>query len=489
MSNEPYNIQLIAKGNILFSNFWNTLEFENYTTSVLPGKKKGINGSVIGGYNIGINKKIKDERKIAAIKVLEYLISEEVQKNIIIKKLHLNSALSKLYDDDEVCSLTNCEIIKEIQAMSRPSNTLKNYDIYSSKAIHIFFDFITGKKTPEEALTKIDDITKIYFLSVNTRVGFIIFCILILTTVMILSSIFLILIPKLKEYFIFFSTDLWIIYSLGSVFIIIGNFLYFGELSGTKCSMINTFLIIGIEIIYITLIYKLILNFPKTNKFSKWMSNHKIIFFILFIAVDVIISLISIFGKGFTTKDIVFDFSQNFRVCRFNNTLGILIYIYQRIINCVLFLGITFLFFLEWNIEESLQDIRNFTFTMIINGISQILFILFDFLIINNYILHYTLHISINLLFVFMNQIYIFIIRIIILMTWSVPEDEKIINQLIINKQFANITASNYNVIIKASNTISNSETESSSISKQSSENSKKYLSKILNYHYATNQS
>jgi len=53
-----------------------------YKKSILPGNIEGISGSTIGGYNIGINNKISNNRKEKAIEVFKYITSWDIQKNI-----------------------------------------------------------------------------------------------------------------------------------------------------------------------------------------------------------------------------------------------------------------------------------------------------------------------------------------------------------------------------------------------------------------------
>jgi len=147
-SNELYLIDLMQKEKIIFSNFYSTLStsiMPNYKVSILPGKNEGVNGSILGGFNIGINKNISKEKLNATLEVIKYFSSEDFQKKIIIKQLKLFSGLEKLYDDDEVCKNVNCSIIKDSQFYIRPSSTLKDYQTFSDRVKKYFYKFLDGE--------------------------------------------------------------------------------------------------------------------------------------------------------------------------------------------------------------------------------------------------------------------------------------------------------------------------------------------------------
>jgi len=82
-----YNLNLLLEGKALFVKFWtltyNILNTIPYTVSLLPGLNKGVSGSTIAGYNIGIIKDIVPEKKKAAITALMYMTSKEFQKKIL----------------------------------------------------------------------------------------------------------------------------------------------------------------------------------------------------------------------------------------------------------------------------------------------------------------------------------------------------------------------------------------------------------------------
>ncbi|ORX50293.1 hypothetical protein BCR36DRAFT_224354, partial [Piromyces finnis] len=84
---------------IIFSKNWYNKELEDkYYISILPGYNENISGSTLNGNNIGINKYINKENKLAAIKVIEYFTSKETQMDYIFSFGKI-SGMKTIYDD------------------------------------------------------------------------------------------------------------------------------------------------------------------------------------------------------------------------------------------------------------------------------------------------------------------------------------------------------------------------------------------------------
>ncbi|OUM66702.1 hypothetical protein PIROE2DRAFT_6017 [Piromyces sp. E2] len=161
---------MLYSQSILFSNFW---DFEhnvpNYYMSPLPGKTEDVNGSCLGGYLLGINNYISTEKKIAAAEIIKFLTSEYIQKEIILKSFKSYSGFFKLYDDPEVCSYTDCETIKNIQGIERPSSVIDNYEYYSSKYTDLISKFLFHNKPINEVKTGNIDSSKNITISTNNE--------------------------------------------------------------------------------------------------------------------------------------------------------------------------------------------------------------------------------------------------------------------------------------------------------------------------------
>eukprot|EP00833_Pecoramyces_ruminatium_P005660 jgi/Orpsp1_1/1179692/evm.model.c7180000070363.1 len=412
-SNEVYIVNQMYQENILFSNFYSSLVISNYSISALPGKNDGINASIIGGFNIGINKYINDERKAAAVEVIKYLSSEAFQKNFIVKQSHLYSSISKLYDDNEVCQVINCDMMKEIQFYLRPSSVMQNYDDFSNRAVKIFYEFLDGKKSIEDTLNGIEDINKIYYFTMKSIPGAIIMVLLNFLFLLVVLSTSMLFIPKIKnKYFNLLSIDLWIVYTIGTILMFSTNFEYFGKQSTGKCMIRHVFSVLANGFIYIAILYKLLVNYPKINKVSEWLRKHSSLYIIIFISIQMAFSIVISYLETFKIEEVNYKNDDlNFEICSFNNRAGETLYKIQSFLIFLLYLVLCFLIFLEWNMTETYFDLRHVTFVMIIDGINIIINNVLDAVDFNDYILYSTVHIAINLLFVFMNHIYMFIIR------------------------------------------------------------------------------
>ena len=59
------------------------IKSNSYVVSPLPGVKEGISGSIVTGYNVGVNNYISEERKKASIEVINYMASKNFQKKYV----------------------------------------------------------------------------------------------------------------------------------------------------------------------------------------------------------------------------------------------------------------------------------------------------------------------------------------------------------------------------------------------------------------------
>eukprot|EP00833_Pecoramyces_ruminatium_P013860 jgi/Orpsp1_1/1187892/evm.model.d7180000060996.1 len=82
------------------------------------------------------------------------------------------SGIKSLYDEKDICINKDfCEIFKNAQPVARPSSLTNDYNKYSEKFRYYAYKYIYGNDDvdPEEVLKKIDDITRIYYISINSK--------------------------------------------------------------------------------------------------------------------------------------------------------------------------------------------------------------------------------------------------------------------------------------------------------------------------------
>lgn len=417
-------------GNIIFSKYWDIQEFENINiVSTLPGKKIGMNGSCLGGYNISVNKYISDDNKVAAVEVLKFFTSKKIQKDIIIKNFKYYSALTELYNDEEVCSIVNCEFIKNVQSVNRPSLLFDDYSNYSLKIITIFKEFLDGKKSAISVLTEINDITRVYYLSLKSTYGLIIFISIIFVitfSILLFLFIMIIQIKKKNNIFSFFDEDLLTVNFIGILLILFSEFFMFGELSDNKCQIYISMFFIGITFNFVPILYILFSNYIKkvevydvtifNNDFSQWTINHKFLFIILNIGIDCLInSLFFIFPQSIGRSDYEKNGIKTYNICAIESVYGYVIILFQTIMKIAMIFIILYLLFKEWNIKKIYNEIRAILYTIYIDTLLLILLIIISFIRIANYEIYFFLHSSIMILFSLSNYINLYIIRIVFL--------------------------------------------------------------------------
>ncbi|KAG4083812.1 periplasmic binding protein-like II [Neocallimastix lanati (nom. inval.)] len=254
--------------NFLFLKFW-YLHNKNYTIIPLPGIKEGISGSVLGGHNLGISIYSDSNIRDYLIKVFMFITSKNMQRKYMVKR-GFYSPISSLYDEDEVCKEVNCEFFKSIQLIARPTNKIKDYDLYSSKFRNYIYDYLYGDKKAEDVLKIVNEITQTHYLSLKTdetHIGLIIFIITVILSVVILTSSGLLLITQYKLYFNFTSIDLWFIIIIGLFICLLPIYMDFGPIYLIKCYLRFYFNLFGRFLIYVPILIQLLINIPEKDIF------------------------------------------------------------------------------------------------------------------------------------------------------------------------------------------------------------------------------
>jgi len=431
-------------------------------------------GSSIGGTNVGINGFISNEHKKAAVTAIKYMTSLEGQKEYMIKTKEL-SAINALYNDKDVCEVIECDLIKKIQPIARPSLLTENYDEYSSQLRNYFYEFLYGNKTASEALRNIYNIINIYDVSMNpskNTTGFLIFITTILIiTFMILSLIFL-FIPKYKKYFSFINVHSWLIMIVGFIMILSVIFTQYGTVTKFKCQLkfiLNSF---GYTFISVPILHRLLINFPEENKLFTWLNNSKCQFFLIFILYDIIFNSL-LFITSFKITDVFIKDGENYQICEIENKLGLTLMTLVIIEKGLILFSISFLLFLEWNIKATEKDIKLQIPSLFMNILLIISIILIKNITINSYIARFSIFCIINIIFVVSYYFFTYGIRIFFLIFLPYKQSDEVD----IDKVRSFCQSS------KISSRISKSE-----ISTKSSKKLKIISTKILQYHYYTGE-
>jgi len=461
---EYFNIMTLINNKGLFIRFWEVDNLNDlYYITPLPGKKEGINSALVNSINLGISQFISKEKKKAALQVVKYLTSEKIQKEIIVKQFGFYTGLKKLYDDEEVCKILLCSLVKEAQAIHREFKDVDNLyiDQYCKKIVKIFNKFLYENKSAKETLSEIIDISKFYFITLKSPIGMLGFIIFILTACFLLFVFIILWQKKDKDKYSFFTLDFWIIYCLGYLVILSYEFLYYGELSNAKCHIKYSLLFIGINLSTIPILYNLLISFPALNKYSQFLISHKGIFIITMIGIEVLLNIILAIVP-FSKEQRIFDdttINKNFEQCTMKNILGYIIIFFDIIIKIIMILCIYILSYIEWKVIEIYEHVRAIVISEYINGFSFILLIIINHIKINNYEYTFLIH-SVIIIIICMTN-YIFILAIL---------------QLFISKNTEEIDIKQ----LRELNSIISDERSKAS---QKSPNKNSLLSKVIYYH------
>ncbi|ORY41493.1 periplasmic binding protein-like II [Neocallimastix californiae] len=261
---EVFSGSYINSGKFLFAKFWYMPLLIHYNFTNLPGREEGLSGSVIGGYNLGINKYTNDKHRDAAITAFRFITSKEMQKKLVLENQEIISAIPSIYEDEDVCLKYNCEVFKNLQLVTRPTDKFRDYDDYSEKYRDWIYEFLYGNKTAAEVLKKIDDLTKYIILKSIQKIHYL----------------------KFSSRLRFLSNDFWIISVVGSCIIMSSLYTELEKVTYSKCHIKPILLCIGYTLNLVPIACKLIVNFPEENKISVWVSKHRYSFLLIFLLID-----------------------------------------------------------------------------------------------------------------------------------------------------------------------------------------------------------
>ncbi|KAL6605016.1 hypothetical protein U3516DRAFT_840618 [Neocallimastix sp. 'constans'] len=431
-------LDLFNNGNFIFSKFWYS-PFFPYKYKLLPGSKEDLSGSVIGGYNLGINRYINETKRKAAITAFEFLTSKEMQKRIVIEHKTF-SGIPSIYDDKEVCSVIDCEIFREAQLIIRPMNKLKNYNKYSERFRNNVYDFLYGNKTASEVLKNIDDITRIYYISLNPKESFLGLFIIIITfissVIMLLSLLFL-RIENYKEKLNFLSNDFWVLSVLGACIMMSALYTEIGEIKVIKCHFKPILLCIGYTLNLIPILHKLIINFPEKNIISRWISKHRYIFISIFLIMDIVGDCLY-FVSPYNIKEDNVIHGKIFHICKMNNSFGQVLVYCMLLFRVLIFFTVIFLVFIEWNIDETKKDVKFLLSAITVDLLCYAIIFALKYSKIkqNNYIAYYVIYSIIVIIFSISNYVFLYAIKIIRSYLNENSEEEQLLKR--IKNQFKN---------------------------------------------------
>lgn len=385
-----------------------------YEVTSLPGKDENVSGSLAGGYNLAVNRYSNIIKKKAAVEVLKFITSKEIQKKYIISN-NIYSGINSLYDEEDVCTIINCEIVKSVQPFSVIDFDKKHYELdsYIEKYKNYVYDYLNKNKTISEVLKEIDDLTKVYIFSIQTNdtyAGLVIFTIYCITTLTMIILILFLYNKKFHYQFRHLSNIFWILSILGSLIILSSVLTVFGHITIWKCKLRVLLIINGFIQSFLPILYMLIINFPEENIISRWVSVNKYIFYLIFISISTIVTNIFLLPSTYEITNVSQRDGENFQKCKPINILSYIDIFFFIIFSLVVLL----LLFMEWNMIEMYYDTRFLLAAILMDFLSLIIYYTIYHIQFNNYILYNSLISIILIIFSISNYSFTYGIKIVL---------------------------------------------------------------------------
>jgi len=403
----------------LFSRFFFSFYDPNtLTPSALPGAKEGVSGTIVIPNNIAVNRYIDDDRKEAAIEFIKFVGSKDIQKRFIINN-YMYSADMELYKDEEVCSVLNCDIIKDSYPFSFMSNDVKFFcdDNYHIKYRSKIFDYLYDNKPIDKVLKELDDETRVYSYSIDTEVsniGLIMFIVFLVCISFMFLSLIFIFIKSFERRFIFLSKDLWVITTLGSMILMSSIITLYGNSSDTICQLRIILINVGFVLSICPSFLKLIINFPENNKFSSWVQKNVyislIVIMIITASLNGILATSSYSLKELRTTD---SLKINYKKCVMNKSFGNVIYYLIQCYDILIIVLSLLLIFMEWNLKRTSMDVKFLATAFFMDILSLILLNIIDKIKFSTFVIYNALLAVAILFFSISNHVFIYFIRIL----------------------------------------------------------------------------
>jgi len=403
------------------------------------------------------------------------------------------TSLSELWDDEEICKNISCNLIKELQCVRKPQFIKDGPENYEKKYRKYIYQYLYEDKPIEEILKKILDVTKFYEISLNTEdsyVGLICYVFISVISGLMLLSLLVLFKDNFYPFFMILSSDFWIITVLGSIIILWIPIFNYGTIESIKCQFKPLLFSIGYSFIFCPIMHKLISQFPEENKTIKWIINHKYMFLLFNILIDISLNSISLINK-YIVKSVMVEDGESFQVCNYKENYGIIIIVLYKFIVLLLLL---FLIFVEWNISQTMYDMKFILSALYIDILSTTLIVVFFFIQIKFYITYFLIQ-TVNISIISItNYIFLYGIRVFLGIIRKQNVKLQFINR--INENFINnatqfqtksynkdATSFNNNVSIIKNNIMDESEDNGNV---ETSTTKSNFISRMIDYHYST---
>jgi len=413
-ANENFTFNKLMNGKAIFLKYWligePLLSQLPYYITLLPGLKRGVSGSMVGGSNIGIIKDLDNDKREATYEVFNFLISKYFKKRMFENGMAITS-VPELLNDKELCKTTPCDLIKEIQFTGEPTfleGVIENKKRYKK----YIYEFLYKDQSLEDTIKKVNNILKVYYVSLDTEnsyVGLIYFIVFALSISLMLLSLIFTFMKSFKEYFRFLPVDMWVITVIGCVIIFCQPLISYGPVSPVKCYLKILLISLGYTISVCPTLYKLVAQFPGQGKIPSWVNNNRYLFLLGNILIDLLLNSISL-ASPYSSVSVTVEDGESFKTCKFDNINLIIVFVYKFIVIFVFL----YLIFVEWNITSTLYDVRLTVAAIYGNILTFILVYVFNFFEIKNYVYNYLIQSIITSLIAISNYTFLYGSRVLL---------------------------------------------------------------------------
>lgn len=404
----------LKDGKAVFLNYWmltgeisNALK-QHYNMTILPGRNEDLSSTSVYGFNIGINSLLETtysesddvsnaEKLEAATKVVEYIVSKDLQKKYFIGGECI-AAIPSLYEDEDVCKLYDCELFKKLQPVVNKvyesNNGMYEKNVYESKyrkyAIkYLFEDHVDLDQT----LRKIEDITKIYYVpldKIEFSFGLIMIVLIAVISLLMLLSLIFLFFENYQPFFKILSADSWFILIMGIIMMLCSTLTYLGELSIGKCYLKISLMEMGITLYLFIILYELIFNLPSEIKLIEWIKKHKYIVLFILLSIDVLLIGLTHLDP-YSVEIILVEDGNNYKTCKMKYLLGKMITMMLTLEKVLLVFLVSFLLFVEWNMKKIHYEVRFILFAIYSNLLVLSTSLIINFIHIKSYYLKFIL--------------------------------------------------------------------------------------------------
>ncbi|ORX60234.1 periplasmic binding protein-like II [Anaeromyces robustus] len=398
-------IPLLNTNNVLFARYWN-INTPLYYISPLPGKEEGISSSFMNGYYLMISNGLSEEKKKASGKLIEFLLSKDIQKKFI--KNFKYSGYNNIYNensDDELCSENKCELFKSLQLINNQTKYISNFDKKMVKMLNFIDDFLYNKEDTVEILDGIDKLVNIHDIRYKSIFGTTTIIVMGVLMLIIFLSYILILFDRFSFYLDILDKVLWFILIQGLCLTFSYGYYMMGIIRQWKCNAGVVSFQIGISLFFYPILVKEIINFPECNRFTVFVKKHKYLFIVILLSFDSIFAALIFIISPFEIQTVKVSNGSDFNVCSITNPVYLLSYALYFGYKVIIYLCLGLLAFMEWNMDGIYKETRLFTTVHYVNSILFIIYLITKIIPIKNMNAHLLMKIGMPAVFSLANYI------------------------------------------------------------------------------------